>query len=242
MFTEILSCLALLTSDIDYGTPKTFAEITLVQDTQRTDVFYISTPQDHFRCESSIPLNQNIQIYFAKPIQGLPQKIQYAESPAPKAEEAQKQKTQVYKLSAKTLIKHEKINQFSTPAYSELKATATCETIKKNSVEEIKSYEAALLKTTTLEIKDSLADWSEYMDSEDYGYDKTSKEREKSKKLYTEKLKKNLIKCQKSPDLDLATRTVVEKLDLYLVPTGPTSTKVLDQKTQVKKTSVPANH
>jgi hypothetical protein len=78
MFTEILSCLALFTGDIDYGTPKTFAEISLAQDTQRTDVFYVSTAQDSFRCTSSIPLNQNIQIYFAKSIQGLPQKIQYS--------------------------------------------------------------------------------------------------------------------------------------------------------------------
>lgn len=241
MFTEIISCLALFTSDIDYGTPKTFAKITVVQDTQRTDIFYAATAHDLFRCTSSIPLNQNIQIYIAKPIQGLPQKIQYTESPAPKAEEAQKYKTQVYKLSAKTLFKHEKINQFSTPAFSEIKATATCETIKKNSADDLKSYESALLKATTLEIKDSLADWSEYMDSEDYGYDKTSKEREKSKKLYTEKLKNNLIKCQKSPDLDPVTRSVIEKLNLYLVPTGPSSTKVLDQKTQVKKTSVPVN-
>lgn len=241
MFTEILSCLALFTSDIDYGTPKTFAEITLAQDVQRTDIFYVSTPQDSFRCTSSIPLNQNIQIYFAKPIQGLPQKIQYIETPAPRAEESQKQKTQVYKSSAKTLFKHEKINQFSTPVFSEIKATAICDTIKKNSVEEFKSFEAALLKMTTLEVKDSLADWSEYMDSEDYGYDKSSKEREKSKKLYTEKLKNNLVKCQKSPDLDLVARSVIEKLDLYLRPPGPSSTKVLDQKTQVKKTSVPVN-
>jgi hypothetical protein len=241
MFTEILSCLALFTGDIDYGTPKTFAEISLAQDTQRTDVFYVSTAQDSFRCTSSIPLNQNIQIYFAKSIQGLPQKIQYSETPNPRIEAAQKQKTQVYKLSAKTLFKHEKINQFSIPAFSEMKATATCDTINKNSADDLKSYETALLKTTTLEIKDTLADWSEYMDSEDYGYDKTSKEREKSKKLYTEKLKNNLMKCKKNPDLDLVVRSVIEKLDLYLVPTGPNSTKVLDKKTHVKKTSVPAN-
>ncbi len=241
MFTEILSCLAIFTGDIDYGSPKTIADITLAQDTQRTDVFYVATQQDSFRCTSSIPLNQNIKIYFPKPIQGLPQKIQYTETPTPRIEESQKKKVKVYKPSAKTLFKHEKINQFSTPAYSELEGTATCETINKDSEEEIKSFETALLKTTTLEIKDSLADWSEYMDSEDYGYDKTSKEREKSKKLYTEKLKKNLIQCQKSPDLDLAARSVIEKLDLYLAPTGPSSTKVLDQKTSVKKTSVPVN-
>jgi hypothetical protein len=241
MFTEILSCLTLLASDIDYGTPKTFAKITLVQDAQRTDIFYITTEQDFFRCTSSIPLNQNVQIHFTKLIQGLPQKIQYIETPTPRTEESQKQKIQVYKSSAKTLFKHEKINQFSTPVFSEMKATAICDTIKKNSVEELKSYEAALLKMTTLEVKDSLADWSEYMDSEDYGYDKSSKEREKSKKLYTEKLKNNLIKCQKSPYLDLVARSVIEKLDLYLGSTGPSSTKVLDQKIQVQKTSVPVN-
>ncbi len=107
MFTEILSCLALLTGDIDYGTPKSFTEITLVQDARRTDIFFVSTAQDSFRCTSSIPLNQNVQIHFLKPIQGLPQKIQFIETPTPRSEEAQKHKTQVYKLSAKKLFQHD---------------------------------------------------------------------------------------------------------------------------------------
>lgn len=241
MIAEILSCLSLLTSDIDYGNPKKISDFQLIQDSQRTDVFYITSAQDSFRCTSSIPLNQNIQIYFPVAINGLPQQIQYNEVATPKSEDAQKSKKQVYKAAPNKLFKHEKINTFSAPPFSQTKAVATCSQIKKNSIQELNAFENSVIKSAKLEISDTLADWSEFMDSEDYGYDKSTKEREHSKRLFTEKLKKNLILCQKNPDLELAVKAVTEKLDLYLVPTSSTSTKVLAPKTQVNKTSVPAN-
>jgi hypothetical protein len=236
MLSEILMCLSVLTDDIDYGTPRQISELHFALDLKKTDIFYVAHKSEFYKCTSEVPLNQTLQIVLSSAISALPEKIQYIQADQPTQQSSQKNLNKPYKPANNLLFKHEKISAFNPRIYSKNISRTNCIKTSESDLD----LKSAFVQKSRLEILDTLADWSEHMDGEDYGYDKKPAQKESDKKAWTQKLKNNLANCGKSSELAIVSDQIIQKLDLFLGTQN--QTKAASKPTPVQKSSVPVRN
>lgn len=221
MLLEILTCLTILKDNIEYGSPRMISSYHFAIDNQTpNNTLLVANSKNVFECKSSLPFNQNLTLSLNPSISDLGSKLTFLYSQKPKQELAQKKSQQIYKPSATLLFKHEQIHQINPFIKTDFPiAYLVCKNISANSDSALQAFK----KTTEAEIKDVLADWSESMDAEDYGYDKKSVQREADKLKLTQKMRSDLDTCQKSTDLKLAVLDTAGPMDRYIDSKKPAS-------------------
>ena len=234
MLLEVLSCLSLIKDQYQYGSPRVIQNVHFALDAKKNDTLYIAQNETFTECKSNIPFNQSLNMVLDKPLGSIGQKIIFSYAPKTTEEDAQKKAPQIYKPSPAKLFKHEQIHSFLPPINnSYTTALLSCVPIKSSS----ESLNEAFTKTTQQEINDIIADWSEALDGEDYGYDKNKEQKDKDKLELTDKMIKDIESCQKTTELNDSSTKVLSKLKQFTASlTSARSKSGSTSKTQPKNT------